>query len=81
MKQYLVIDEKSGNGWGAYVRIFPGSPSSEKRWTRSNKLIREGMALHLDGMRPQGEPIPEPTSLAEQVEAGWISRPDRPDGI
>jgi predicted RNase H-like HicB family nuclease len=32
-------------------------------------LIRESIALHLEGLREDGLPIPEPTTLAEYVEA------------
>jgi len=70
MKQYLVIYEKSADGWGAYVPDLPGLGVVGETLDEVKQLIREGIALHLDGMRQQGEPIPEPTSLAEQVEAG-----------
>jgi len=33
------------------------------------RLIREGIALHLEGLREDGVPISEPTTLAEYVEA------------
>ena len=32
--------------------------------------IREAIALHLEGMREEGTPIPPPSSLAEYVEVG-----------
>ena len=68
MKQYLVIYEKSADGWGAYVPDLPGLGVVGETLDEVKQLIREGLALHLDGMRRQGEPIPEPTTLAEQVE-------------
>jgi predicted RNase H-like HicB family nuclease len=33
------------------------------------RLIREAIAFHLDGLRDEGLPIQEPTTLAEYVEA------------
>jgi predicted RNase H-like HicB family nuclease len=33
------------------------------------RLIREGIAFHLEGLREDGLPIMEPTTLAEYVEA------------
>jgi predicted RNase H-like HicB family nuclease len=32
-------------------------------------VIPESIALHLEGLREDGLPIPEPTTLAEYVEA------------
>jgi predicted RNase H-like HicB family nuclease len=31
--------------------------------------IREAIRFHIDGMRADGLPVPEPSSLAEYVEA------------
>jgi predicted RNase H-like HicB family nuclease len=31
--------------------------------------MRDAIRMHLDGMREDGLPIPEPTSIAEYIEA------------
>jgi predicted RNase H-like HicB family nuclease len=32
------------------------------------RLIREAIEFHLEGMREDGEPVPEPTTIATHVE-------------
>jgi predicted RNase H-like HicB family nuclease len=32
------------------------------------RLIREAIAFHIEGLREEGLPVPEPTTLAEYVE-------------
>jgi len=39
-----------------------------KRTQEVERLIREAIALHLRGMREDGEPIPKPSSTAIVVE-------------
>lgn len=68
MKRYLVIYEKSADGWGAYVPDLPGLGVVGDALDEVKQLIREGIALHLDGMRQHGEPIPEPSCIAEPIE-------------
>ncbi len=34
------------------------------------RLIREAIAMHLEGLKEQGLPIPEPRSHAEMVRTG-----------
>ena len=34
------------------------------------RMIREAMAMHLEGMAEDGLPIPEPSSTVEYVEIG-----------
>ena len=33
------------------------------------RLMQEGIEFHLQGMREDGDPIPEPTTLVDYVEA------------
>jgi predicted RNase H-like HicB family nuclease len=33
----------------------------------ADQLIREGIALHIAGLREDGLPIPEPTTTAERI--------------
>ena len=65
-----VIYEKSADGWGAHVPDLPGLGVVGSTLEEVKQLIREGIALHIEGMHRRGETIPEPSSLAEQVEAG-----------
>jgi predicted RNase H-like HicB family nuclease len=66
--QYLVIIEKSGNGYGAYVPDLPGCVAAGRTRAETERLIREAIEFHLEGMREDGDPIPKPTTWAHQVE-------------
>ena len=66
--RYAVIIENDGKGCSAYVPDLPGCIAAENTLEEVRRLIAEAIAVHLEGMREDGEPIPESTSLAEYVE-------------
>lgn len=67
--RYAVILEKGPSSYGAYVPDLPGCVAVGDTAEEMRKLIREAIQAHLEGMRRDGDPIPEPTSLAEYIEA------------
>ena len=68
MSKYAVVFEKSRSGYGAYVPDLPGCVAAAATLKEAEKLIREGIELHLDGMREDGDAIPSPTTIAEMIE-------------
>ena len=69
-QEYLVIlEHAAGSNYSAYVPDLPGCASTGD--TREEVLpnIREAIALHLEGMREDGDPIPAPSSEADYVDA------------
>ena len=67
--RYLVIYEKTGTGYSAYVPDLPGCITTGSSLEETERLIREAIELHLEGMREDGLPIPEPTTKADYVTA------------
>lgn len=65
--QYTVIYEKSRNGWGAYLPDLPGCVATGRTLPLVKRRIREAVALHIQGMREDGENIPRPTTRVECV--------------
>ena len=65
--EYLVVVEKGKKSYGAYVPDLPGCAAVGETRREVMKLIREGIALHLESLREAGEKIPEPTSKSEVV--------------
>jgi predicted RNase H-like HicB family nuclease len=65
---YTVILEKGENNYGAYVPDLPGCVSTGKTREEVTRMIQEAIEFHLEGMREDGDPIPEPTSTAVVVE-------------
>ena len=73
MKHYAVVIEKTGTGFGAYVSDLPGCVSTGRTIEETERHIREAIEFHLDGMREDGDPIPEPTTVTVSVEIQPIS--------
>jgi predicted RNase H-like HicB family nuclease len=67
--KYAVIIEAGERNYSAYVPDLPGCIATGQTVEEVKRLIREGIAFHLEGLREDGLPIPEPTTLAEYVEA------------
>jgi predicted RNase H-like HicB family nuclease len=63
MSEYLVIIEREGDSWGAYCPDLPGLGVVGDTREEVEQLIRDGLALHLEGLRDAGEPIPEPAAV------------------
>ena len=66
--RYLVVVEKSPSSYGAYVPDLPGCVVAGGSREEVLSLIREAMALHLEGLKEQGQPIPAPASTSDHVE-------------
>jgi predicted RNase H-like HicB family nuclease len=67
MMNYVVIYEKSDTGWAAYVPDLPGVVTTGKTKAEVRSLIREAIGFHLDGLKEDRLPIPEPTAEAEVI--------------
>jgi predicted RNase H-like HicB family nuclease len=68
MKRYAVILEKTGNNWAAYVPDLPGCITTGSTREETKRNIREAIELHIEAMRGVGEPVPEPSSYADEIE-------------
>lgn len=66
--QYTVIIENAGNNYSAYVPDLPGCISTGKTIEETKKNIQEAIKMHLEGMREDGLPVPEPASTAVVVD-------------
>jgi predicted RNase H-like HicB family nuclease len=66
--KYAVIIEKAKNNLAAYVPDLPGCVAVGDSREEVLREIKEAIAFHLEGMREDGLPIPEPSSAAEYVE-------------
>jgi predicted RNase H-like HicB family nuclease len=62
MKRYLVVYERTGTGYSAYSPDLPGCISTGHTRQEVEANMREAIEFHLDGLRMDGQPIPEPQS-------------------
>ena len=64
MTDYLVIYEHEGETWGAYVPDLPGCVAVADSREEVERLIADGIPLHLEALRAAGQSVPQPHSFA-----------------
>ena len=67
MRYAIVIEQAQGN-FSAYVPDLPGCIATGSTVDEAEAEIRQAIALHIEGMREDGLPIPAPMSKVEYVE-------------
>ncbi len=67
MSKYLVIYEKTSTGYSAYVPDFPGCITTGPTLQDTQRNMTEALSGHLAVMREFGDPVPEPTTIAETL--------------
>jgi predicted RNase H-like HicB family nuclease len=68
MKKYAVVIEHGQQNLSAYVPDLPGCVSTGKTIEEIDRNIREAIEFHLEGLRQDGEAIPEPSTSVSYVE-------------
>lgn len=66
--RYAIVVEKGKSNYSAYVPDLPGCVATGATLEEVEEQMREAIEFHLDGMREEGLPIPEPSSTVEYVE-------------
>jgi predicted RNase H-like HicB family nuclease len=66
--RYAVVIEQAENNYSAYVPDLPGCVATGATVEETEDAIREAIAFHLEGLRADGEPIPQPSSRVDYVE-------------
>lgn len=66
--RYTVIIEEGPTSWGAYVPDLPGCVVAGESHSEVLTLIREAIEFHIEGLKEDGQEIPEPHSYSEVVE-------------
>jgi predicted RNase H-like HicB family nuclease len=67
MKEYAVVFEKTETGWSAYAPDLPGLGVAGATFEETQQLMREGIEFHIEGLRADGEPVPEPTTRVRGI--------------
>jgi predicted RNase H-like HicB family nuclease len=65
--EYLVVIESGPSSYGAYVPDLPGCVAVGESRAEVEALIREAIELHIEGLREEGHPLPEPHSTSQVV--------------
>lgn len=63
MSTWSVVNERTSTGWSACVPAVPGLGVTGETRAEAERLIREGIRLHLEGLTEEGLPTPDPRSV------------------
>ncbi len=66
--KYAVIFERAPNNWAAYVPDLPGCMTTGATLEETKENIKEAIQGHIETLLECGDPIPEPASVAGEVE-------------
>ena len=66
--KYAVMFEKADKNYAAYVPDLPGCVATGRNRAEVERRIREAIEMHIDGLRQENEPVPEPSAWSELVE-------------
>ena len=66
--RFLVIIEEGPESFGAYVPDLPGCVAVGETREQTLALMQEAIAFHLEGLKADGQAIPQQTSSVETVE-------------
>jgi predicted RNase H-like HicB family nuclease len=67
--RYAVVIERAGSNYSAYVPDLPGCVATGETIKAVEAEIAEAIRFHVQGLRADGVEVPQPTSIAEYVEA------------
>ena len=66
--RWAVVIEKAEGNYGAYVPDLPGCVATGGSIEETHLEIQEAIEFHIEGLRADGLPIPEPSSRVDYVE-------------
>lgn len=71
MKWTVIYEQDPASGdWGAHAADLPVFVGADTR-DEAERLPREAIAFHLQGLRADGLPVPEPRAEVGAVEVAW----------
>ena len=66
--RYAIVIESAGKNYSGYVPDLPGCVATGATVEEAERLLREAIVLHLEGMNEDGIAAPKPTSRVEYVD-------------
>ncbi len=73
MKYAVIYETGPKAGYSAYVPDLPGCVAAARTLKKTRELMKEAIEFHIEGMRLNGETVPEPSSVAEMVEGSKVA--------
>ncbi|MHC4441291.1 MAG: type II toxin-antitoxin system HicB family antitoxin [Planctomycetota bacterium] len=66
--RYAIVIEKANGNYSAYVPDLPGCVATGNTVEEAEKEIRHAIKFHIEGLREDKLPIPEPSTICDYVE-------------
>ena len=66
--KYAIIIEKSATGYSAYTADLPGCVATGGTLEETERLMREAIEFHIEGLRLEGMEVPSPSTTVAVVE-------------
>ena len=66
--RYAVVIERAQSNYSAYVPDLPGCVATGYSLEEVEAQIREAIEFHLEGLREDGTPVPQPSSQVDYIE-------------
>ena len=66
--RYGIVIEKANGNYSAYVPDLPGCVATGQTGEETEENLREAVLFHLEGLREDGLPVPEPSTRCEYLE-------------
>lgn len=70
MRRFLVVVERANGNFSAYSPDLPGCVATGATPEETTARMRAAIEMHVQGLREDRLPVPEPSAIAEYVEIG-----------
>ena len=67
MHKYLIVIERAEGNFSTYSPDLPGCVATGSSPEEAKSNMHEAIQMHLEGLKQDGLPIPEPESTADYV--------------
>jgi predicted RNase H-like HicB family nuclease len=68
MNRYLIVIEETATGFSAYSPDLDGCISTGTTREEVEKMMKEAIEFHLEGLKAENLPVPKPHSFSTYLE-------------
>ena len=72
LMRYAIVIEQGATSYGAYIPDLPGCVAVAETLEEVRMLIQEAIEFYLEGLKSDGDALPQPRSICEYVEASFV---------
>jgi predicted RNase H-like HicB family nuclease len=72
MRRFLIVVEKAKGNYSAYSPDLPGCVATGANAAEVRQRMQEAVDMHIQGLRADRLPVPEPSTTADYVEVAGL---------